>query len=111
MAADGTTKIPFTVGNYQGYAAVGYDGMVLIQTNDGSAQVGLMYSNGWNAPNYPGLYVKNGGLYIERDLFYTNPRTPASSTEGCQMGEMVPDATYLYYCVSNNKWGLSLIHI
>jgi hypothetical protein len=85
--------------------AVGYDAHVAISnalvlggTGDHAAKVGI----GTTTPTQA-LDVNSNTVRVRED------RTPASSSESCQKGEIAWDGSYLYVCVATNTWKRSAL--
>lgn len=80
--------------------AVGYDAhvaasnsLVLGGTGDHAVKVGI----GTTTPTQP-LDVNGSTIRVRQN------RTPASSAEACQKGEIAWDGSYLYVCVATDTW-------
>jgi hypothetical protein len=85
--------------------AVGYNAqvatdnsLVLGGTGDDAVKVGI----GTDSPTKP-LDVNGNTIRVRQD------RTPSSSSESCQKGEIAWDGSYIYVCVAANTWRRSAL--
>ncbi|MFT8990460.1 MAG: hypothetical protein ABF959_09045 [Gluconobacter albidus] len=96
-------SVTITPWNWQGYNALAMGGMITF-TNGNGVNVCLTYYDDGGGSN-PSVLLKSASLRVDGRIYVNTQEQPASSTESCARGETMYGSGYLYYCISDGKWG------
>lgn len=101
---NGNTSIPLTPWNWDGYNALSVGSSAYLTFSRNGANSGIGYTNTSDSL-YSGLLIaRSGWAFFDKGIFLQSQSSPASG-DACDQGAMTVDSSYLYYCVSANRWG------